>query len=117
MEQQTAASESEQTPLIVGNVVFYEEITGTSQYRWIDYLNIRVIEDTETGYINASKMCLMYGKTKNGEPKRFRTRIHQSLTPRLIEYVKQSGGILAPKLLFSIENGLDAIKGTYVHRD
>ena len=47
------------------NNVVYESIDGTAgRYRWTRYLNIRVIEDTTNGYINATKMCAMYGKTK-----------------------------------------------------
>ena len=52
------------------NTVVYENIDGTSgRYRWTRYLNIKVIEDTTNGYINATKMCAMYGKTKNGKEK------------------------------------------------
>ena len=63
--------EEEQEEITEEELVFYEKIDGTERYRWIGYLNIRVIEDTDTGYINATKMCSMYGKTKGGEPKQF----------------------------------------------
>ena len=50
------------------NSVVYENINGTDgRYHWTRYLNIRVIEDTTNGYIIATKMCAMYGKTKNGK--------------------------------------------------
>ena len=60
--------------------VVYETIPGTDRYRWTKYLNVRVIEDTQTGYINATKMCAMYGKTKGGEPKQF---VYGSITMKM----------------------------------
>ena len=55
------------------DTVVYENIAGTAgRFRWTRYLNIKVIEDTTNGYINATKMCAMYGKTKNGKEKQFR---------------------------------------------
>ena len=99
------------------NIVFLEEITGTSRYRWICYLNIRVIEDTETGYINATKMCLMYCKTRNGEPKQFKQWKRQPSTHCLIELLQKPEDMLAPNLMFNIENSIINIRGTYVHRD
>ena len=52
--------------------IVYENIDGTDgRYRWKKYLNIRVIEDTTNGYINATKLCAMYGKTKTGGAKKF----------------------------------------------
>ena len=61
--------------------VVYENINGTDgRYRWTRYLNIRVIEDTRNGYINATKMCAMYGKTKGGQCKQFSHWKHYNQT-------------------------------------
>ena len=95
--------------------MFYEKIEGTERYRWIGYLNIRVIEDTETGYINATKMCSMYGKTKGGQPKQFRD--WKPYNEPLIKIVARSERILAHLLTVIVDSGINDIRGTYVHRD
>ena len=114
MEQQTVATESEQTPLIDSNVAIFEEISGSTQYRWIDYFNFRVIEDIETGYINATKMCAMYATTKGGKPKQF--AVWKPYNQQLIDVVATS--LKAGDLIMMIvNNGANDIRGTYVHRD
>ena len=96
--------------------VVYEAIMGTNgRYRWSKYLNINVIEDTQNGYINATKMCSMYGKTKTGQPKHF-TDWKYTNKP-FIAYIESALGIPMAELTYAIINGLDSIKGTYVHRD
>ena len=85
--------------------IVHEAIDGTGgRYRWTQYLNIRVIEDTTNGYINATKMCAMYGKSKNGQTKQFRQWkcYHQ----QFIEFVSSSVGVPTHELV-----------PTYVHRD
>ena len=80
------------------NTVVHENIAGTDgRYRWTRYLNIRVIEDTTNGYINATKMCAMYGKTKGGQAKQFRnwTRCNQTF----INFVSSSAHISADELV------------------
>jgi len=99
MEQHVEATEIEQT-----------------QYRWIDYLNIRVIEDTETAYINATKMCAMYSKTKGGKTKAFSEWYRQPKSIEVVKVVKKST-LCEKEMVHKIINGLDSIKGTYVHRD
>ena len=92
-----------------------EETAMTEDYPWIGYLNIRVIEDTETGYINATKMCFMYGKTKGGQPKQFRD--WKPYNEPLIKIVARSERILAHLLTVIVDSGINDIRGTYVHRD
>jgi len=117
--EETAMSEEideeEQEELTEEELVFYEKIIGTERYRWIGYLNIRVIEDTETGYINATKMCFMYGKTKGGQPKQFRD--WKPYNEPLIKIVARSERILAHLLTVIVDSGINDIRGTYVHRD
>ena len=96
--------------------VVYEAIKGTNgRYRWSKYLSINVIEDTQSGYINATKMCSMYGKTKTGQPKHFTDWKYTNKT--FIAYIESAIGIQMTELTYAIINGLDSIKGTYVHRD
>ena len=78
--------------------IVHEAIDGTGgRYRWTQYLNIRVIEDTTNGYINATKMCAMYGKSKNGQTKQFRQWkcYHQ----QFIEFVSSSVGVPTHELV------------------
>ena len=96
-----------------------ETIDGTDGgYRWTKYYSMNVIEDTSNGYINATKMCAMSGKTKNGSKKNFRDwRVANST---LIDYIATdivSAGGHTTELLYSIINGLDSIKGSYVHSE
>ena len=98
--------------------IVHEAIDGTGgRYRWTQYLNIRVIEDTTNGYINATKMCAMYGKSKNGQTKQFRQWkcYHQ----QFIEFVSSSGGVPTHELVPTAVTGgsIEIIRGTYVHRD
>ena len=51
--------------------VVYETINGTNES-----LNVTVIEDTLNGYINATKMCSMYGTSKNGNLEESECFIH-----------------------------------------
>ena len=98
--------------------IVHEAIDGTGgRYRWTQYLNIRVIEDTTNGYINATKMCAMYGKSKNGQTKQFRQWkcYHQ----QFIEFVSSSVGVPTHELVPTAVTGgsIEIIRGTYVHRD
>ena len=98
--------------------IVHEAIDGTGgRYRWTQYLNIRVIEDTTNGYINATKMCAMYGKTKGGKEKEFYQWkcYHQ----QFIEFVSSSLGFPAHELVPTAVTGgsIEIIRGTYVHRD
>ena len=100
------------------NAVVYENIDGTAgRYRWTRYLNIKVIEDTTNGYINATKMCAMYGKTKGGKVKQFyQWKLYNK---QFIEFVSSKIGILVDELVPSAVTGgqVESIRGTYVHRD
>ena len=98
--------------------VVYEVIKGTNgRYQWTKYLNISVIEDTTNGYINATRMCAMYGKSKGGQAKQFRQwkAYHQ----QFIEYVSSRVGIQTHELIPCAVTGgqIEIIRGTYVHRD
>ena len=63
-----------------------ETIDGTDgRYRWTQYHGTNVIEDTSNGYINATKLCTMYGKTRNGQPKHFTDWKHTN--SKLIKYI------------------------------
>ena len=63
-----------------------ETIDGTDgRYRWIQYHDMNVIEDTSNGYINATKMCAMYAMTRNGNSKRFKD--WKSYNSILIDYI------------------------------
>ena len=91
--------------------VVYETINGTNErYRWTRYLNVTVIEDTLNGYINATKMCSMYGTSKNGNPKHFYNWKNQNAS--FINYVAP-----CTELMYALSHGLDTIKGTYINRD
>ena len=100
------------------NSVVYENIDGTDgRYRWTRYLNIKVIEDTTNGYINATKMCAMYGKTKNGKAKQFRKWKYSN--EQFIQLISSSV-LRAPDELIPdpVTGGqIEIIRGTYVHRD
>ena len=93
--------------------ISFEAIEGTDRYQWTKYLNIRVIEDVQTGFINATKMCAMYSVTRNGEPKQFKHWKRQTCTAALVH------GIMTDDQLFHTVTGgqIDVIRGTYVHRD
>ena len=93
--------------------ISFEAIEGTDRYQWTKYLNIRVIEDVQTGFINATKMCAMYSVTRNGEPKQFKHWKRQTCTAALVN------GIMTEDQLFHTVTGgqIDVIRGTYVHRD
>ena len=100
------------------NTVVYENIDGTDgRYRWTRYLNIRVIEDTTNGYINATKMCAMYGKTKGGKVKQFyQWKLYNT---QFIQFVSSSLRIPGDELVPCAVTGgqIEIIRGTYVHRD
>ena len=96
----------------------HENIDGTNgRYRWTRYLNIRVIEDTTNGYINATKMCAMYGKTKGGQAKQFRQ--WKAYNQHFIDFVSTCVGIPTDELIPCAVTGgqVEIIRGTYVHRD
>ena len=100
------------------NTVVHENIAGTDgRYRWTRYLNIRVIEDTTNGYINATKMCAMYGKTKNGKEKQFRKWKYSN--EHFIQLVSSSVLRTPDELVPCAVTGgqIEIIRGTYVHRD
>ena len=97
--------------------VLYKKIDGTERYRWIKYLNLRVIEDTETEYINISKMCSMYGSSENDEPKTFSDWYDQEETIALIECVKKNMPLCGTELVQETRNGPETVRGTYIHRD
>ena len=100
------------------NTVVHENIAGTAgRYRWTRYLNIRVIEDTTNGYINATKMCAMYGKTKNGKEKQFRKWKYSN--EHFIQLVSSSVLRTPDELVPCAVTGgqIEIIRGTYVHRD
>ena len=100
------------------NTVVHENIAGTDgRYRWTRYLNIRVIEDTTNGYINATKMCAMYGKTKGGKVKQFyQWKLYNT---QFIQFVSSSLRIPGDELVPCAVTGgqIEIIRGTYVHRD
>ena len=100
------------------NTVVYENIDGTSgRYRWTRYLNIRVIEDTTNGYINATKMCAMYGKTKNGKEKQYshwKQYNQQFINLVASSLLKVTDDIIPPPVT---GGHIEIIRGTYVHRD
>ena len=100
------------------NSVVYENIDGTNgRYRWTRYLNIKVIEDTTNGYINATKMCAMYGKTKGGNEKQFcQWKLYNK---QFIEFVSSSLRIPIDEIVpIPVTGGqIEIIRGTYVHRD
>ena len=100
------------------NSVVFENIAGTDgRYRWTRYLNIRVIEDTTNGYINATKMCAMYGKTKGGQSKEFRKWKYSN--EQFIRLVSSSVQKVPDELVPCAVTGgqIEIIRGTYVHRD
>jgi len=104
---------NDDTKYTATDTVVNETIDGTDgRYRWTQYHGTNVIEDTSNGYINATKLCTMYGKTRNGQPKHFTDWKHTN--SKLIKYI---GSVVDnnSELLYSIINGLDNIKGTYVH--
>ena len=91
-----------------------EAMKGTNgRYQWTKHLNINVIEDTTNGFINASKMCSMYGKTKTGQPKQFTEWKYMNKT-----FIAQFACTIdTPELMYVIVNGIDTIKGTYIHSE
>ena len=95
----------------------YEDITGTNgRYRWTKYHNIRVIEDTTNGYINATKMCAMYGRTKGGKEKQF----HQwkLYNHNFIKLVCSRLSQETKELINVVTGGqIEVVRGSYVHRD
>ena len=98
------------------NTVVYGNIDGTSgRYCWTRYLNIRVIEDTTNGYINATKMCAMYGKTKGGKAKQFRQwKVYNQI------FITATCNKLNMKTENIIKEAVtggknEIIRGTYVH--
>ena len=100
------------------DTVVYENIAGTAgRFRWTRYLNIKVIEDTTNGYINATKMCAMYGKTKGGKVKQFyQWKLYNT---QFIQFVSSSLRIPVGELVPSAVTGgqIEIIRGTYVHCD
>ena len=92
--------------------ILYEDIKEIGgRYRWVIYRNIHVIEDKSTNFINATKMCAMYGSTKNGLQKHF---TDWKYTNRLfIKNVESKN----TEIMYSLINGRDTIKGTFIHRD
>lgn len=92
--------------------LLHEEIKETGgRYRWTIYRNIHVIEDKSNRFINATKMCAMYGRTKNGQFKHF---TDWKYTNRLfIKNVESKNA----EVMYTLINGRDCVKGTYVHRD
>ena len=91
-----------------------EAIKGTNgRYQWTKHLNINVIEDTTNGFINASKMCSMYGKTKTGQPKKF-TDWKYTNKAFMAHFACTIG---TSELMYAIVNGIDTIKGTYIHSE
>ena len=98
--------------------VVYEDITATNgRFRWTKYLNISVIEDTTNGYINATKMCAMYGRTKGGKEKQFCQ--WKAYNKQFVSFMSSSLGIPIDELIPSAVTGgqIQIIRGTYVHRD
>ena len=96
----------------------HENIDGTNgRYRWTRYLNIRVIEDTTNGYINATKMCAMYGKTKGGKVKQFyQWKLYNK------QFINITGHNLNMKTEDIIKEAVtggqvEIVRGTYVHPD
>ena len=99
------------------NTVVHENIAGTDgRYRWTRYFNIRVIEDTTNGYINATKMCAMYGKTKGGKVKHFyQWKLYNThfITVTCKNLNMKNEDIIKKAVTWQIE----MIRGTYVHHD
>ena len=98
--------------------IVYENIDGTDgRYRWKKYLNIRVIEDTTNGYINATKLCAMYGKTRTDRAKKFSNWKHdnQSFIDFVSSCVHQTAEEIVPQAV--IGGKVKLIRGTYVHPD
>lgn len=98
--------------------IVYESIDGTGgRYRWKKYLNIRVIEDTTNGYINATKLCAMYGKTRTGRAKKFSQwkQDNQSFIDFVSSCVHRTSEEIVPQAV--IGGKVKLIRGTYVHPD
>ena len=96
--------------------VVFEDIKETGgRYRWMSHLNVHVIEDTSNSYINATKMCAMYGQTKKGQPKHFTDWKYTN--KQFIVSIESMLHLSKEQSMYSIINGRDSIKGTYIHRD
>ena len=100
------------------SAIVYEAINGTNgRYRWTKYLNICVIEDMTNGYINATKMCSMYGRTKGGKEKQFShwKQYNQNFINLVSASLAKGPDELVPCAVTGGQNAI--IRGTYVHRD
>lgn len=86
--------------------VVYEIIND--RYRYAKYLDFRVIEDTHTGFINATKLCAL-------AEKKFKNWLKTEYSKDLIQEVKA----VATNGATAIVKGgsLHIIEGTYVHPD
>ena len=90
--------------------ICFEEINN--EYCWAKYGDFEVIMMSETGYINATKLC-NDAETKNGSKKEFRFWKKNSDANELIREISKLVSI--KKLIIPVSTKENNLRGTYVH--
>ena len=80
------------------------------------YGDFRVIIMRENGYINATKLCAD-AMINNNIKKEFKEWLKNDNSKMLIKEISLSTNIPSNKLVKTLRNASDGIKGTYVHPD
>ncbi len=93
--------------------IAYEQIKG--DYYWAQYIDLKVIMNKATGYINATKLCLLTN-TKEGKPKQFSNWRPNAEAKVLINEVSASLGIPGDALIVEPSLSID-LRGAYAHPD
>ncbi len=93
--------------------IAYQQIKGN--YYWAQYGDFKVIMDKSTGYINATKLCLL-ATNKEGITKKFKYWMKNTASTDLINEVSSLVEISTNDLL--VKSALsNELKGTYAHPD
>lgn len=92
--------------------IAFEVIDGN--YYWGKYGDFKVIINIKTGYINATKLCLM-AVNKNGQPKQLFAWKQNNATNELLDEVASSLRILRDDVMKVPTDLPIELRGTYVH--
>lgn len=94
------------------NNIVYENIND--KFRYAKYLDFRVIEEIETGFINATKLCALAGKRfDNWLPKQHA----KELIKELDKFVPANKGTNIKLVNYGSNKNYKELSGSYVHRD
>ncbi len=95
--------------------IAFKHITG--DYHWGRYMNINVIINVKTRYINATHLCGLAMDT-DGKPKQLAEWLKEDIAEGLIEVAAKELRVRTEDLFNVVSDGQPtAIRGTYAHPD